>query len=190
MTTLKSMSSVESLLEKFNKRDKLAFGEVYLVVFDEINHFASRLFYSTNIDVRDLIQDLFLTIWSKHSLVFTSMIHLKNYLYLAVKNKYKDYIKHNKHVSDYQNIVLSNDDYLLSCSIESSVLNTLNEAAEVLPKRCTEVFRLYLDGWNIDEIASKIGKSRSLTYDLRTEAIGILKKKCKNIQFLILMNFL
>lgn len=190
MSNLNPNNSTDSLLEKFNRRDKFAFGDVYMIVFDEINNFACRLFYSTNVDVRDLIQDVFLTLWSKHSLTFISMVHLKNYLYLAVKNKFRDHIKHSKYVTDYQNKALNNDDYLLSCSIESSILNTLNEAVEVLPARCAEVFKLYLDGWNIDEIASKIGKSRSLTYDLRTEAIGILKKKLKNSQFLIIINFL
>lgn len=36
--------SQESLLEKFNERDKSVFAQVYISVFDEINHFATRLF--------------------------------------------------------------------------------------------------------------------------------------------------
>lgn len=190
MSNSSPISSMESLLEKFNKREPSAFGDVYIIVFDEINNFACHLFYATNVDVRDLIQDLFLTIWSKHSLTFISIVHLKNYLYLAVKNKFRDHLKHNRHVSDYQSKVLSDEDYLLSCSIESSVLNTLNEAVEALPERCAEVFRLYLDGWNSNEIVLKTGKSRTMVYDLRTEAIEILKKNLKNTQFLTLTNFL
>lgn len=190
MRNLTSINFTESLLEKFNKRDKLAFGEVYVIAFDEINSFACHLFYSTNVDVKDLIQDLFLAIWNNRSLKFTSIVHLKNYLYLCVKNRYKDYLRHDKYIDNYRKKVLSNDDYLLSYSIESSVLNTLNEAAEMLPERCAEVLKLYLEGWNINEIALKIGKSRSSVYDIRSETIELLKKTIKGKQFSILINFL
>lgn len=190
MLNLKPINLTESLLEKFNMRDKLAFGDVYIIVFDEINGFACHLFYSTNVDVKDLIQDLFIAIWNNRSLTFLSITHLKNYLYLGVKNKFRDYIKHDKHIDNYRKKILGNEDYMLSYSVETSVLNTLNEAAELLPERCAEVFKLYIEGWNINEIASKIGKSRSSVYDIRNEAIELLKKTIKNKQFLVLINFL
>lgn len=185
MVNFDSTISQESLLEKFNERDKSVFAQVYISVFDEINHFATRLFYYSNVDSKDLIQDVFVTIWSNKSLKFISLSHVKNYLYLAIKNKYKNDLKHNKYVKEYQ--ILS-EDSVFSTMIESKTLSILSEALSMLPDDCAEIFKLYIDGWDIKEIAVKLDKSESSIYSKRNEGIKMLRKRLINNQFVILIN--
>lgn len=178
-----------SLLDNFNEREAEAFGEVYILVFDEISSFANHLFYYTNVDTKDLIQDIFMNIWCNKSLKFLSMLHVRNYFYLAVKNRFKDYLKHDKHVNEYRKRVLQSEDYQFTSMVESSTLAILSESVSVLPEECAEVFRMSLEGWDINEIAAKIGKSKSSVYNLRNDAISRLKNMLNNKQLEILIGF-
>lgn len=180
----------QSLIDRFNRRDKSAFADIYVVLFDEINHYATRLFYYTTIDPKDLIQDVFVTIWSNKSLKFVSFDHIKNYLYLAIKNRFKDCLKHDKYIKDYKVKLLNNEDFHFTAMVESSTLSILSEAITSLPEEYAELFRLYIEGYDTAEIAAKMEKSQSLIYKKRNEAITILKKTMTNKQLLLLLTFL
>lgn len=178
-----------SLINNFNEREPEAFGVVYIAVFDEINRFANHLFYSTSVDTKDLIHDIFVNIWSNKSLKFLSLLHVRNYLYLAIKNRLKDYLKHDKHVNEYRKKMLQSEDYQFTQMVESSTLAILSESVSVLPEECAEVFRMSLEGWDINEIAEKIGKSKSSVYNLRNDAISRLKRMLNNKQLVFLLGF-
>lgn len=51
-----------SLLKRFNRRDPLAFDEIYKRYYNELANFAGRLFYNTEVSVDDVVQDIFLNI--------------------------------------------------------------------------------------------------------------------------------
>lgn len=179
-------SSNDTLLCKFNERDNSAFTQVYSGVFDEVNHFTKRLFYYSNLDSKDLIQDIFAAMWSNESLQFTSLAHIKNYLFLAIKNKHKNHLKHSKHVANYEK---QSENYCFSTMVESSTLSILSEAMSYLPDDCATIFKLYIEGWEIKDIAQKMNKSESAIYSRRNHGIKILKKKLDREKLLILFLF-
>lgn len=178
-----------SLLLCFNNRDKNAFAELYSQFFKELYYYARKLFVDTTVDAEDLVQEVFVNLWMKKSVDFVSFDHIKNYLYLSIKNKHKDYIIHKKYVTDYEDIVKRDEDFYLNAMVESEVVSALGEALSVLPTECAKVFKLHVEGWDVKSIAAQLNKSESTVYQQKSAAISILKKRLRSDTFLLLINF-
>lgn len=177
------------LLKRFNDREGEGFGEVYLYFHDELHYFAGKLFQSVNIAPDDVIQDIFIRIWEKKEPMFDSLSGIKSYLYIAIKNRYLKHLEHLKRVNEYNRQMLLDDSLFVALIAENEIFSTLSASAEFLPEECAKVFKLCLEGWDVKEIAEKLGKSESTVYKQKTEAINILRKKLskKNFVFLLLI---
>lgn len=176
MEIIKSKYHEIVLLKRFNSRDTVAFNEVYEHHYDELIKFASRMFYNTTISEDDIVQDIYLTIWENKSIQFDSLIGIKAYIYVCIKNKFKNFITHNKHISQYNQNMLK-DDYFVIQVAESEVMSVISQAIDLLPEECSKVFQLHLEGWDVQDIAAKLNKSESTVYKQRNRAIQILKNK-------------
>lgn len=183
-------NNTEFLLLKFNERDKMSFSTIYIQIFDELNHFAERLFYSTPIESEDLIQDIFINIWSNSKLTFLSIDHIKNYIYLCIKNKHKDFLKHQIRAENHHEQMKHLEDYQFSIMIETEAISILTMADNILPDECAKVLKLYIDGYDVKEIAEKLGKSQNTVYHQKNEAINILKKHTISKKITFILNFL
>lgn len=124
----------------------------------------------------DVVQDLFMKIWERKDLTFTSLEHLKAYMYVVIRNGYREYLSHKSVANHYIQTVKMTDDYFISQIVETETLSLLSRLTELLPEECAKVFKLYLEGWETKEIVEKLGKSSSTVYNQRQEAIKILKK--------------
>lgn len=180
----------ELLLLEFNKRIDCAFTEVYVRVFDELNHFAGKIFYATGISSEDLIQDIFVSIWSQKKIKFDSVSHLKNYVYNSIKNKHKDFLKHKVCHDNFESEIRYVDDYYYSQIVETEVVTLLSVANDVLTSECAKVLRLYLEGYEIKEIAIKLKKSHNTVYHQRVEAISTLRDYFIKRKITFLINLL
>lgn len=178
-----------NLLLKLNNKDKLVFAEIYSLFFNELYYYSSKLFKGCNVEPEDLIQDLFINVWSNDKIHFDSMDHLKNYLYLAIRNKFKDHYTHQKYIDEYEFVIRNDEDYHITSIVESEVYSAVNEAVSILPSECAKVFRLYTEGWEISDIAEKLNKAPSTVYNQRNRALSILKKELSNKNFVILITF-
>ncbi len=82
------------LLESFNRRNPKAFSIVYRMIYRELYLYATRLFESLNVPAEDVIQDIFTDIWLRESVQFPSILYIKTFCFIALKNAYKNKIKH------------------------------------------------------------------------------------------------
>lgn len=188
MDTITENIETDRLVVCFNARESQAFGQIYLLCYDEFYFFSSRLYRETEIASGDVVQDLFMKIWERKELQFTSLEHLKGYMYVSIRNGYREYLSH-KHVTDrYIQTVKMTDDYFISQIVETETLSVLSRLTDLLPEECAKVFKLYLEGWEIKEIVEKLGKSSSTVYNQRQEAIRILKKLDLNKLLSIVMS--
>lgn len=167
----------DKLIRKFNLRDNHAFTEVYSMFYDSMHLFADKLFYGTEIEVTDLMQDIFISLWENKYTKFNSLTHIKGYLYLSIKNQYRNYLKHKQHVDKFALDMLKDDEYLMTEIVEIEVSSRLNEMLEFLPSEAARVLHLYLEGLDVKEIAKRLGKSESTVYNQKQAAISSLKKK-------------
>ena len=175
------------LLSGFNRRDQTAFGELYTLYYDELFIFTNNLFRGTEVDSYDIIHDIFMKLWQSEHVVFEDLINIKAYIYVSIKNSFKSYITHKKYVNTHSSELIADSDYLVTQIIESETFSLINQAINILPKDCAEVLRLHLDGWDIKEIATMVGKSERTVYNKKYEAIGILKKKLSKEIFEVLI---
>lgn len=164
------------LIECFNTRENQAFERIYLLYYDEFYYFSSKLYRDTEIASGDVVQDLFMKIWERKGLQFTSLDHFKGYMYVSIRNGYREYLTHKNVADRYIRSVKMTDDYFISQIVETETLSTLARLTELLPEECAKVFKLYMEGWEVKEIVEKLGKSPSTIYNQRQEAIKILKK--------------
>lgn len=170
------MVSEKRWVAGFNARDTYAFEQIYLMYYDEMFYFSFKLYRDTEIAAGDVVQDLFLKIWERKDLRFISLEHLKGYMYVSLRNGFREYLSHKNVADRYARAMRTTDDYFISQIVETETLSALSKLTELLPEECAKVFKLYLEGWEVKEIVEKLGKSSSTVYNQRQEAIRILKK--------------
>lgn len=164
------------LLNRFNSRDSVAFTRVYELYYDELIRFAGRLFFNTKVLEDDIVQDIYLTIWENKTILFDSLHGIKAYLYVCIKNKFKNHITHSKHINLYNQNMLKDNFFVVQVA-ESEVMSVISQAIDLLPEECSKVFQLHLEGWEVQDIAKKLNKAESTVYKQKNRALQILKNK-------------
>ena len=181
----------EELIQRFNRREESAFEYIYGLLYQDLLYFSIKLFHNSDLVPQDTIQDLFMKLWIGKHISFNSLEHIKAYMYTSIRNSFREYSSHQKVKSKYEQTLQNEDDRFTSYLVETEVISELSRHPELFPKECAKVLKLYLEGWDIKDIAEKLDKSPSTIYTQRQEIIVILKKLMKRELFsLILYNSL
>lgn len=166
----------QELLNEFNKRAENAFCYVYEHFYNELFYFAAKLFAGNQTPPSDVLQDLFLKVWESDK-QFESFEFLKSYLYLSIRNRWKNDLEHQETVQRY--VAGQNpdpgDDSILSNIIESETLAILYNHLKVLPPECAKVMHLSLQGRKSQEIAETLAISVNTVYAQKQKALSILR---------------
>ena len=126
----------------------------------------------------DVVQEVFLDFWKRSSTV--EIIHIKAYLYQAVKYQCTKELRKNKFTSvdltQIESLFLQED---LPLEYKNDT-NTLEVIARIiddkLPLKCKEIFRLrYYDGLSSKEIASRLNLSISTVENQLYKGLRILR---------------
>ncbi|OEK06134.1 hypothetical protein A8C32_19070 [Flavivirga aquatica] len=128
-------------------------------------------------ECEDIVQNTFLQLWES-KLVFPKEIALKSYLYITVKNKCLNKIKHYKVKENYQlqNKKRKEDSVLMEEGIiiqESAKL--LHEAITFLSPRKKEIIDLALKGLSNKTISERLSIKIDTVKSLKTKAYKFLK---------------
>lgn len=177
----------EELIRRFNCREESAFEEIYGLLYQDLLYFSIKLFYHSGLIPQDVLQDLFMKLWIGKHISFNSLEHIKAYMYTSIRNSFKEYHSHQKVLGKYKQTVQNEEDRFTSYIIETEVISELSRRPELFPTECAKVLKLYLEGWDIKDIAEKLGKSPSTIYTQRQEIILILKKLMKQKLFSLLL---
>lgn len=178
--------SEEDILKDFNRRDVCAFGLVYNLYYTELTYFARQVYRGTEVNANDVVHDILIKIWKTEKLVFEALLNIKAYIIISIKNSFLDYIKHKKQIHKFEKIIIGDPDNFVSQIIEAETLTLTSEMMKILPQEMAKVFKLYIEGWDMKEIALKLGKKESTVYSQKRDAISFLKKRITEDQFLIL----
>ena len=163
------------LLKSFNRRNPNAFSIVYRMIYRELYLYATRLFDPLNLPAEDVIQDIITDIRLRESVQIPSILYIKTFCFIALKNAYKNKIKHQGYQQRFE----------LECKVEKEftddieqveLYHTLYESLKFLPVDYATVIRMYLEGWKPEEIATKLGVALQRVYIKRREAIVIFRK--------------
>lgn len=171
----------ELLLKKFNNRERDVFGEIYDHYYKEIYYYTSSLYTNSGTDAKDVIQDVFLEIWQNRKLKFDSLKGIKSYIYFVIKNKFRMHYNHLKVVEKANRYIADDRDFFIINAAEAEVFSFIPSVLNILPSECAKSFKLFLDGWNIEEIAEQLGKKKSTIYNQKNDSLELLRKKFKLI---------
>lgn len=170
-----TLSNNNSLLKDFNSRDSDAFGRVYLLFYRELNAYASIIYRNTEIMSEDVIHDIFVNLWmSKTS--FDSLNNIKGYIYIAVRNGFRDFLTHSKCVDKFNDTFVATDS-MFADVFECEVYSEIDETLKILPPDYAEVLKMFIEGYKPSEIAEKLGRTQQNIYNIKYESVTMLKKK-------------
>lgn len=129
---------------------------------------------------KNIVQDLFLYLWEKHENIDFKK-SLESYLYQACRFNALIYLRNeNRHVVCHEKIRDTSSDESLDVSSEMEIkeLNRIiNEAIELLPDRCRQIFNLSRSrGLSYHEIATQLGISVSAVDNQVNIAIKKIKR--------------
>lgn len=172
-------------IEMFNRRDESAFIEVYKIFYKELCYFASSLYRNCGVDAEDVVSELFTTLWTSKNMKFETSENLKAYLYISIKNGFKNHIKHQYHVRKYREEVIVDEDYFVTKMAETETYSVISQALTILPEECARIFKMTINGWSTDEIAKKLGKSKSTIYEHKQNAVKIINKKLSQMVMIL-----
>lgn len=170
----------------FNDRDPEAFCELYRMLYKEFIYFTSKYLSTPELNPNDVVHDVLIHIWQHEKNNFESIEHIKAYVMASLRNKCKDILLRSKSINQYRQSMLS-DDYAVSAIVETETFSIIDHALDILPEECAKVFKLHLDGWNVNDIAEKLNKSKSTVYAQRNEAISLLKRKLPGDKFILIL---
>lgn len=182
MDKYKILSDSE-LVSLLKHGDKEAFAEIY-------DRYSMMIYYKINQMLRDenaskdLVQDLFTSIWEKCDLIRDN-VGISSYLYVAARNRVLNYIQRGKTKSDYLTEIgkysLQVTDETLEKIDEKDLMLLLTSEIARLPARMREVFELSrLEDLSHREIAQRLNLNESTVKKQVQNALKILKVRLSN----------
>ena len=166
------------LINKLNKGDSNTYEHLFKYYYPRLAYYSEQII-GDNINVDDIVGDTLYLMWENRK-NFHSHNELKNYLYLTVKNKSLNYIKHNIVKNKYNQLHDNeeSDTNFEDLIIEQEVHGFLHYALNNLPKECAKIIDLiYIKGLKYQEVADELGVSIDTVKSQRKRAIEILKNK-------------
>ena len=176
-----------NLLFEFNNKNALAYGAVYNYLYKELYYYAYSLYNESVILPEDIIQDVFLEVWENKKIKFDSLKKIKAYIYIVIKHKFLMHCRHQKFISKEITKLASDDVFFIAQAVEAEVFSYIPEALNLLPEQCAISFKLFLEGYDIKDIAAKLNKTESTIYKQREKSISILRKKMPKDKLLLLL---
>lgn len=197
---IKRMDNYKQLTDKvlisfLKQKDRNAFAEIYdrysMIVYFKVNQVLRDDSLS-----KDLVQDLFVTIWEK-SFNIKEDANLAAYLYAASRNRVLNLIQKGKTKSDYLNEIGRYSEQISEETMEKLdekelMMLIVNEIAK-LPPRMREVFQLSrIEDLSHREIAEQLNISESTVKKQVQNALKILRARLSEYSvhsFLLLIFF-
>jgi RNA polymerase sigma-70 factor, ECF subfamily len=173
----------ESFLKKgLTERNKIVFDFVFHYYYSGLCAYAESIIRDENAG-EDIVQEFFGVLWVKgQELRITGS--LKNYLFVSIKNRCFDYLKHEKVKSKSSHFLRSaekshensTEDWL----VESELRERIENCMQKLAPRCQEVFRMSrFDGFKNQEIADELGLSKRTVELQISNALKAIRKDLK-----------
>ena len=178
MTSNKEKDPDALLLKRFNRRETEAFTFVYMRFFTELHAYACRLYRHTQTLPEDAVQDVFCYLWENRHKSFDNLVNLKAFLYVMLKNRYIHHLEHQK-VADRHKEIMEREAQFEQDVADSELAVKLKEYVEHIPEPGGQVIKYYLNGYEANDIAQKMGLSIQSIYNIKSQAIQFLRKLFK-----------
>ncbi|MBR10945.1 MAG: hypothetical protein CMP48_25110 [Rickettsiales bacterium] len=171
------------LIEDFKKGDKRSFQLIFDEMYQRLCAYSSRYLYDDQ-EVEDLVQDSFITLWSKRG-DFDHINAIKSFLYTSVRNKCLNVLKHQTVIKEHESRLiyeLENSDSEQAIVAEEYYGRLYSEIKE-LPEASQKIMVLALRGLKNREIAEELGISENTVKTQKKIAYAKLKERLSPVMF-------
>ena len=182
----------KDLVLRIKRDEKDAFQELFERYAPRIYSFSLSYLKNKN-DAEELVQNVFLKIWEKRTLLDTNQ-NLKAFIFKVAVNTIYDFIrrKNIEHAfEDYARLNYNaNENYTWHTVIFEEMKQNLFDLVSQLPEQQQKIFQLSkFDGLTNDEIAKKLKLSKRTVENHLYRALAFLKDHFKNESFIGLLFF-
>ncbi len=153
---------------------------MYSLFYGPLCYFAEKLTANRQAASASVV-DVFVKTFQS-SVRFSSIDHLKGYLFEGVKNQCLNYLKQTKrqerNLQDYIDTIELSDAYIHAELVETAALDMIFEIAEGLPGECKRIFDLlYKDRLSYQDIAANLQLNIQTVRNQNARAIAYIRKK-------------
>ena len=156
--------SDETAIKALKNGDEKAYTWIYNKYVHQLRSYAVKI-VKCMATAADIVQDIFEKLWKECETIKITE-SLQAYLRICVRNKWRDYMDHNKVKRNYQESFWDENKDLHDSNNPEIMLITkdteskLNDEIDALPEQCRRVFLMWWKkGLKYDEIAEKLGIS-------------------------------
>lgn len=165
------------LLKKIAAGDLTAFQQLYFRYQPKLVRFLTGFTHDYE-DSRDIVQDIFLSIWNKKA----DLVHVESvsaYFYSMARNKLYDYLDHlsvvGQYAKDYSKNILTaetEDEKIFASELQKII----NDAVEHMSPQRRIVYKMSREkGLSNDEIAVRLGINKRTVENHLSAALAILR---------------
>ncbi len=165
----------------FQKGDEHAFRVYYEKYYHALCLWVLRMIKDETF-MHDMVQEAFISLWKARETI-ESELHLKMFLYQAVRHRCLNYLK-NKKIENRckkEYLALQEEAYFEQVVLEEEVYRLVIQEIQALPEEQRRVIELHLEGKNNMEIADLLQVSVNTVKTHKARARKVLKNKLDNI---------
>lgn len=145
----------QNLLVRIAAGDSAAYDLLFRKYYASMVLYADRVLKSKS-ESEDLVVDLFCSLWNKRSQLHEVKSE-QGYIFALLRNKVIDLLRYKKRYRQEELMDFVSEESIEETIFEVELYAQLNEAIENLPKKCAEVLRLKMEGFDDHEIAKRLG---------------------------------
>lgn len=183
------VSGEQTLLFSFTRGEEKAFRHYYEMYYDALCLFGTRVTRDNEVAM-DIAQNVFVSLCKKRATI-ESELHLKMFLYQAMRHRCLDYLRSRKMLEKYSDEyrkLESGEDYR-NMVVEEEVFRLVMGEVHLLPEEQQKVILLHLEGKSNAEIAGLLYISVNTVKTHKARARQQLKVKLKDLFILtVLLN--
>ncbi|HVI46360.1 MAG TPA: RNA polymerase sigma-70 factor [Chitinophaga sp.] len=166
------------------------FKSLFDLFYDRLILFAENLL-SVSGEAPDLVQDAFVALWQRMD-NFDDQQAVKVFLYLTVRNKCFNILKHDKVVRRYMNepAPTASEEHITLKLMEAEVLGEVQQYLKQLPEGCRSVIHLsYFEGLRNHEIADRLNVSVNTVKTQKGRGLRLMRDMMKKQPYHFLFLF-
>lgn len=178
--------SEENIIQDFIDGKEYAFKKIYEKNSSTLRYFGNKYLSDEQL-IEDILQDTFVSLWENRK-KFRNEFTIKSFLYIGVKNRCLNTLRHEKIKQRYaEGVVEELQESFLEKVIETELFEMLHHIFEELPPACKEVYQLSLEGKKHEEIASLLNISVNTVKKYKNNANHYMRRRVKDFKLFLLL---
>jgi RNA polymerase sigma-70 factor (family 1) len=177
----------QDLLADIANGDSRAFEILYRRYFSKLYGAAYKRLQDKAI-TEEIVQELFVSLWERRASL--PIENIENYLFTSIKYLVIAQFKKDTLFEKYSSTLNldENDDNFTEQTVAFDELNeAYQQALQIIPERCREVFLLKRSGLSQREISEKLDISEKTVENQMTKALKILREALKDYTALLII---